>query len=104
MKLRPMLTLFVFSAGALLTSGAIAQSAQPEMCAKYIQKHSLTSMISVRFNDIHDQGSALVRVQRNSKGDVVACIIEHSSGSEQLDKHACIWVQDHRRSLELCHS
>ena len=103
MKLKAVLSTGCFlSATTPLGNGAIAQSNQPTMCAKYVQKGSLTSMISVRFNDVHDQGSALVRVKRNPKGDVVVCMIEHSAGSEQLDKHACDWVAEHRRSLELC--
>ena len=100
MKLKSILsTLSFLSTTALLANGAIAQSGQPAVCAKYIQKGSPTSTLSVRMSD---QDSVQVSVRRNTKGDVTDCMIEHSSGSEPMDKKACTWVSHQRHSLELC--
>lgn len=44
-----------------------------------------------------EQGTVLMRVTISTDGDVTACAIQKSSGSERLDSSACQYVQEHWR-------
>jgi hypothetical protein len=92
-------TLCLLAMSALFTNGAIAQPSAAPSCVTGIEKNSDTSLISVRLSE---QGSVLVAVKSNTKGDVTECRILKSGGSERIDRASCAWVQNHWSSLERC--
>jgi hypothetical protein len=92
-------TLCLLAISAPFMDGAMAQPSGTPSCVDHIQKNLNASLISVRLSD---QGSTLVAVNTNTKGNVTECSVVKDSGSESLDRASCDWVKDHWRSLDRC--